>query len=90
MADGEHRDRSRPALSPTEITARAREDAQDAEVVRVAAYAGLGRGELAALRRRDVDSAGRKIIVRRGGELTIAFVKSARPVAELVTVGWQQ
>lgn len=52
LADGAHRDPSRPALSPTEIEARAHEDAQDAELVRVAAYAGLRRGELVALRRR--------------------------------------
>jgi integrase len=52
-------------LSPSEIETRAREDAQDAEVIRVAAYAGLRRGELVALRWRDVDFAGRKIVVRR-------------------------
>jgi integrase len=41
LAAGAHRDPSRLALSADEITARAREDAQDAELVRVAAYAGL-------------------------------------------------
>ena len=65
LADGAHRDPSRPALSAAEIAARAREDAQDAELIRVAAYAGLRRGELVALRWRDVDFAGRKLIVRR-------------------------
>jgi integrase len=65
LADGAHRDPRRPALSPSEIETRAREDAQDAEVIRVAAYAGLRRGELVALRWRDVDFAGRKIVVRR-------------------------
>jgi integrase len=55
----------RPALNPSEIEARAREDLQDADLVRVAAYAGLRRGELVALRWRDVDFDGRKIIVRR-------------------------
>src|SRR5947209_10621502 len=65
LADGAHRDPKRPALSSSEIDARAREDVQDAEVIRVAAYAGLRRGELVALRWRDVDFAGRKIVVRR-------------------------
>lgn len=65
LAAGAHRDTSRPALSPGEIEARAREDVQDAELVRVAAYAGLRRGELVALRWRDVDFTGRKITVRR-------------------------
>jgi len=65
VVDGAHRDSSRPTLCPAEITARAREDAQDAEFIRVAAYAGLRRGELVALRWRDVHFTGRKIIVRR-------------------------
>ena len=79
-ADGAHRDRSRPALSPTEITARAREDTLDAELIRVAACAGLRRGELVALRWRDVDFAGRKIIVRRAlsGETEARSTKSRR------------
>jgi integrase len=50
LADGAHRDPSRPALSATEITVRAHEDAQDAEIIRVAAYSGLRSGELVALR----------------------------------------
>ena len=62
---GGDRDPSWPALSPEEIEARARDDVQDAELVRVAAYAGLRRGELVALRWRDVDFVGRKITVRR-------------------------
>ena len=80
LADGVHRDPSRPALSTTEITARAREDARDAELIRVAAYAGLRRGELVALRWRDVDFAGRKIIVRRAlsGETEVGSTKSRR------------
>jgi integrase len=65
LAAGAHRDPLRPALNPSEIEARAREDLQDADLVRVAAYAGLRRGELVALRWRDVDFDGRKIIVRR-------------------------
>ncbi len=80
LADGAHRDPSRPALSPGEIAARAHEDAQDAELIRVAAYAGLRRGELVALRWRDVDFVGRKIIVRRAlsGETELRSTKSRR------------
>jgi len=80
LADGAHRDPSRPALSPEEIEARAGEDVQDAELVRVAAYAGLRRGELVALRWRDVDFTGRKIIVRRSlsGDTELRSTKSRR------------
>lgn len=80
LADGAHRDRSRPALSPAEIDARAREDVQDAELVRVAAYAGLRRGELVALRWRDLDFIGRKITVRRSlsGDTELRSTKSRR------------
>lgn len=80
LADGTHRDPSRPALSPAEIEARSREDAQDAELVRVAAYAGLRRGELVALRWRDVDFVGHKIIVRRAlsGETEVRSTKTRR------------
>jgi integrase len=65
LADGIHRDPSRQALSPAEVTVRAHEDSQDAKLVRAAAYPGLRRGELVALRGRDVDFVGRKVIVRR-------------------------
>lgn len=80
LAAGAHRDQSRPALSPDELEARAREDVQDAEIVRVAAYAGLRRGELVALRWRDVDFSGRKIIVRRAlsGDSELRSTKSRR------------
>lgn len=80
LTDGRHRDPSRPALSPEEIEARAGEDVQDAELVRVAAYAGLRRGELVALRWRDVDFVGRKIIVRRSlsGDTELRSTKSRR------------
>jgi integrase len=80
LAAGAHRDPSRPALGEDEIVARALEDAQDAELVRVAAYAGLRRGELVALRWRDVEFAGRKIIVRRSlsGETEVRSTKSRR------------
>jgi integrase len=80
LAAGGHRDPSRPALGADEIAARAREDVQDAELVRVAAYAGLRRGELVALRWRDVDFAGQKIIVRRAlsGDTELRSTKSRR------------
>lgn len=50
------------------------------ELVRVAAYAGLRRGELVALRWRDVDFTGRKIIVRRSlsGDTELRSTKSRR------------
>jgi integrase len=80
LAAGAHRDPSRPALTPEEMKVRACEEVQDAELVRVAAYAGLRRGELVALRWRDVDFAGRKIIVRRSlsGETELGSTKSRR------------
>ncbi len=80
LADGAQRDPTRPALSVGEVAARGLEDAQDAEVIRVAAYAGLRRGELVALRWRDVDFVGRKIIVRRAvsGETELRSTKSRR------------
>lgn len=80
LAAGAHRDPSRPALGSEEIEARAREDVQDAELVRVAAYAGLRRGELVTLRWRDVDFAGRKIVVRRSlsGDTELRSTKSRR------------
>jgi len=80
LADGAHRGQSRPALVDEEIAARARDDVQDAELVRVAAFAGLRRGELVALRWRDVDFVGRKIIVRRAlsGATEVKSTKSRR------------
>jgi integrase len=80
LSAGAHRDPSRPAIGEAEATARAREDAQDAELIRVAAYAGLRRGELVALRWRDVDFVGHKIIVRRSlsAETELRSTKSRR------------
>jgi integrase len=80
LAAGAHRDPLRPAVSSEEIETRARENAQDGELVRIAAYAGLRRGELVALRWRDVDFAGRKIIVRRAlsGDTELRSTKSRR------------
>jgi integrase len=62
---GAHRDPGGSAVGPDEFAARAADDRQDGELVRVAAYTGLRRGELVALRWRDVDFDGRKLIVRR-------------------------
>lgn len=80
LAAGSHRDLRRPAVSDEETEARAGEDAQDAELIRVAAYAGLRRGELVALRWRDVDFARHKITVRRAvsGDVEVRSTKSRR------------
>lgn len=63
-----------------EAAARADEDAQDGELIRVAAYAGLRRGELVALRWRDVEFVGRKLFVRRAvsGDVEVPSTKSRR------------
>lgn len=80
LAAGAHRQRSRRLVEVDEAAARRREDAQDSELIRVAAYAGLRRGELVALRWRDVDFAGRNLIVRRAvsGDVEVASTKSRR------------
>lgn len=65
LSEGRHRDPSRPAVSAQERNARQAEDRQDAEMVRVAAYAGLRQGELLALRWRDVDFAGSALTIAR-------------------------
>ena len=70
LASGKHRDPSRPAITSGELATRKADDEQDAQLVRVAAYAGLRLGELLALRWRDVDFA--------GSALTIARAMSAR------------
>jgi integrase len=62
---GLHRDPDAPAVTDAETQAHRAEDHQDAELVRIASYAGLRRGELVALRWRDVDFLRRKITVRR-------------------------
>ncbi len=65
LAEGRHRDPRFPAISDGERSARQAEDRQDAELIRVAAYAGLRQGELLALRWRDVDFAGSALTVAR-------------------------
>ncbi|HTA05761.1 MAG TPA: site-specific integrase, partial [Solirubrobacteraceae bacterium] len=65
LAEGRHRDPRFPAVTDSERHAREAEDRQDAELIRVAAYAGLRQGELLALRWRDVDFAGSALTVAR-------------------------
>jgi integrase len=65
LAHGRHRDAAFPAVTDSERLARQAEDQQDAELVRVAAYAGLRQGELLALRWRDIDFAGSALTVAR-------------------------
>jgi len=59
LADGAHRGSGE--RGPVEVA----EDLQDAELVRVAAYAGLRLGELLALRWQDVDFAGHALTISR-------------------------
>jgi integrase len=65
LAEGRHRDPAFPAVNDGERLARQAENKQDAEMVRVAAYAGLRQGELLALRWRDVDFAGSALTIAR-------------------------
>lgn len=65
FAHGRHRDPAFPAVTDSERLVRQAEDQQDAEIIRVAAYAGLRQGELLALRWRDVDFAGSALTVAR-------------------------
>ena len=71
LEEGLHRDAARPAVSDQELRARGSEDRQDAELIRVAAYAGLRLGELLALRWRDVDFAGQVVTIRRALSLGV-------------------
>ena len=61
MSDGLHRDETRRERGEDEILL----DRQDSEAVRVAAYAGLRMGELAALRWRDIDWQGSALTISR-------------------------
>ena len=80
LADGEHRSASDSVVDEGESAARAFEDAQDAELVRIAAYTGLRRGELVALKWRDVSFPRHKVIVRRAvsAEVELNSTKSRR------------
>jgi integrase len=80
LADGAHRGSGAPAVEESESVARAIEDAQDAELIRIAAYTGLRRGELIALKWRDVDFRGQKMTVRRAvsAEVELNSTKSRR------------
>jgi integrase len=62
-ASGLHRGAQPKDLEPGEIEWRAREDAQDAELFRLAAYTGLRLGELLALRWEDADLQTRRMVV---------------------------
>ncbi len=64
-ADGSHRGTQPANLSDEEIEWRAREDAQDGELFRLAAYTGLRLGELIALRWEDIDFDTRRMVVHR-------------------------
>lgn len=60
---GAHRNPSRPAVTQAEIDERRRADLQDAALFLVAAFTGLRMGELLALRWRNVDFTGAKLVV---------------------------
>ncbi len=64
-ADGWHRGPAPAHLDAAEIAWRRREDLQDAELFRLAAYTGLRMGELLALRWEDIDLEARRLIVHR-------------------------
>jgi integrase len=64
-AAGAHRGPQPADLDAGETEWRAREDAQDAELFRMAAFTGLRLGELLALRWEDVDIDARRLVVQR-------------------------
>jgi len=73
LAAGLHR------ADPDGGRAARREDRQDAEIVRLAAYAGLRQGELLALRWRDIEFAGQVLTISRAVSLgTETTTKSGR------------
>ena len=65
LADGKHREAWDFEVREEVRVAMRAEDHQDAEMVRVAAYAGLCLGELLALRWRDVDFSGHALTISR-------------------------
>jgi integrase len=80
LEEGAHRDAGSHAVEAAERQARAGEDRQDADLVRVAAFTGLRRGELLALRWRDLELGQRKLVVRRAisADQEAASTKSRR------------
>ena len=80
LAAGAHRDPCRASVDGAEQVARDTEDCQDAQAIRLAAYTGLRRGELVALRWGDVDLRRRTITVRRAlsGSEEASSTKSRR------------
>ena len=73
LAAGLHR------ADPDGGRAARREDRQDAEIIRLAAYAGLRQGELLALRWRDIEFAGQVLTISRAVSLgTETTTKSGR------------
>lgn len=85
LAAGVHRTprhyHGRPVmLAPDEIAEQQRENRQDGEAVRVAAYVGLRAGELAALRWRAVDWGRRTVTVSASisGDREVASTKSGK------------
>jgi len=93
-ADGRHRGPQPQGLGGDEIVWRAREDAQDAELFRLAAYTGLRLGELIALRWEDIDLDARRMIVHRAVSAGVEgptkswqarFLPLADPAAEALT-----
>lgn len=80
---GLHRDPSRPAVSPEEVAERDRCDEQDAAIFVVAAFTGLRMGEVLALRWRNIDFAGARLLVESSwsaGELTSPKSRKVRSV----------
>jgi integrase len=93
-ADGSHRGPQPPGLETEEIAWRVREDAQDAELFRLAAYTGLRLGELLPLRWEDIDLDTRRMIVHRAVSAGVEgptkswqarFIPLADPAAEALT-----
>ena len=90
-AAGAHRHVAKLRLEPDEVAARADEDAQDAELIRIAAFTGMRLGELRALRWGDVHLADRRLVIHRAlsdqtegptKSWQARFIPIADPVAE--------